>query len=123
MLDFSIVRPVVSITALAGVPVLLILACRGWDRQHRAALSQWRNGIGLTAVTLLALAWMWFAVGLADTSLTTRLGATFLDLSILAAVCTYVTIGFGFAWKGRCRLEVLAASVLMGLGWRFFGYS
>lgn len=103
--------------------MLLILACREWDKQHRAALPQWRNGIGLTAVTLLALAWMWFAVGLADTSLTARLGATFLDLSVLAAVCTYVAIGFGFAWKGRCRLEVLAASVLMGLGWRFFGYS
>jgi len=59
--------------SLVGVPVLLVLAYRGWDARHRAALPHWRNGIGLTAVSLLALAWLWFALGLADTALTPRI--------------------------------------------------
>jgi hypothetical protein len=50
------------------------------------ALPHWRNGIGLAAVSLLALAWIWFAVGLADTSLTPRLGAMYLDLTVLAVI-------------------------------------
>jgi hypothetical protein len=123
MLDFPIVRLAALIVALVGVPVLLVLACRAWDTRHRVALPHWRNGIGLTAVSLLALAWMWFAVGLADTPLTPKLGAMYLDLTVLAVVCTYLATAFGCAWQGRSRLGVLAACVLMCVGWRFFGYT
>jgi hypothetical protein len=80
------------------------------------------KSIGLAAVSLVALAWMWFAVGLADTPLTHRLGATYLDLTVLAVICTYLATAFGCAWKGRSRLEVLAAC-MMGVGWHFFGYA
>lgn len=123
MLDYSIIRPVVSSTALTGVPVLLILACRGWATRQRVTLPSWRNGIGLTSVSLLVLAWMWFAIGLADTQLTPRLGAMFFDLTVLSVIFTYVATAFACAWKGHCRVGVLAACILMGVGWRFFGYT
>ncbi len=123
MLDFSIVRLVASSTTLVGVPVLLVFAYRGWDRRHRAALPPWRNGIGLTAFSLLALAWTWFAVGLADTSLTRKLAGMYFDLTILAVICTFLATAFASAWKGHSRLEALAASILMCIGWRFFGYT
>jgi len=123
MLDFSIVRLVASTLSLVGVPVLLVLAYRAWHTRHRVALPHWRNGIGLTAVSLLALAWLWFAVSMADTSLTPRLGATYLDSTILAVICTYLATAFACAWKGRSRWEVLVACILMRVGWRFFGYT
>jgi len=123
MLDSPIVRLVASATSLLGVPVLLLLAYRVWNTRQRLALPSWRNGIGLTAVSLLALAWLWFAVGLADTSLTPTLEGMYLDLTALTVICTYLAAAFASAWKGRSRLEVLAACVLMGLGWHFFGYT
>jgi hypothetical protein len=123
MLDFPIIRLVASAVSLVGVPVLLVFAYRAWNMRHRVALPRWRNGIGLAAVSLLALAWIWFALGLADTSLTPRLGAMYLDLTVLAVVCTYLATAFACAWKGHSRLEVLAACILMGVGWHFFGYT
>lgn len=122
MLDFPIVRLAASAISLVGVPMLLVLACRAWATRHRVALPAWRNGIGLTAVSLLALAWTWFAVGLADTSLTARLSSTFLDLTVLAVICTWLSVAFASAWKGHSRLQVLAACALMLVGWHFFGY-
>ena len=103
--------------------MLLVFAYGEWDRQHRAALPPWRNGVGLTAFSLLVLAWMWFAVGLADTSLTRKLAAMYFDLTILAVICTFLATALAFAWKGRSRLEALAACILMCIGWRFFGYT
>jgi hypothetical protein len=123
MLAFPIIRQVSSAVSLVGVPVLLVFACRAWNTRHRVALPHWRNGIGLAAVSLLALAWLWFVFGLADTSLTPRLGAMYLDLTVSAVTCTYLATAFACAWKGRPRLEVLAACVLMVVGWRFFGYT
>jgi len=122
MLDSPIVRLVASATSLVAVPVLLVLAYRAWHARCRATLPHWRNGIGLAAVSLLVLAWLWFAIGLADTSLTPRLGAMYLDLTFLAMICTWLATAFASAWKGRSRLEVLAACILMVAGWHFFGY-
>jgi len=123
MLDSPIVRLVASAFSVVGVPVLLVLAYRAWVQRDRVALPHWRNGIGLTAVALLALAWLWFSVGLADTSLTPRLGAMYLDLTNLAVICTFLATAFVTAWIGRSRFEVLTAGILMGVGWCFFGYT
>ena len=109
MRDFPIVRQVALVVSLVGVPVLLVFACRAWGTRYRVALPHWRNGTGLTAVSLLAMVWLWFAVGLADTSLTPRLGAMYLDLTVLSVICTYLATAFACAWKGHSRLEVLAA--------------
>lgn len=122
-LDLPIVRVTASSLSLVGVPVLLVVACRAWATRERDELPPWRNGIGLSAMSLVALAWMWFAIGLADTSLTPKLGAMYFDLTLLAVVCTCAATAFACAWKGRCRLEALMACILMGVGWRFFGYS
>ena len=122
MLDSPIVRLVAS--AMTVVASLCSSSWyRAWDTRDRVALPHWRNGIGLTAVFLLALAWLWFSVGLADTSLTPRLGAMYLDLTDLAVICTFLATAFASAWAGRSRLEVIAASALMRVGWCFFGYA
>lgn len=117
------IRLVASAVSLVAVPVLLVLAYRAWNKGQRVALPHWRNGLGLAAVSLLSPAWLWFAIGLADTPLTPRLGAMYLDLTVLAVICTYLATAFACAWEGRSRLEVLAACILMGVGWRFFSYT
>jgi len=123
MLDSPIVRLVASATSLVAVPVLLFLAFRAWHARCRITLPHWRNGIGLAAVSLLVLAWLWFAIGLADFALMPRLGAIYLDVTLLAVICTWLAAAFASAWRGRSRLEVLAACVLMFVGWHFFGYT
>lgn len=112
-----------SVTSLVAVPALLVLSYRAWNARCRTALPHWRNGIGLAAVSLLAIAWLWFAIGLADTSLTLRFGAMSGGLTVLAVICTWLAAVFGSAWRGLSRLEVLAACLLMFVGWRFFGFS
>ena len=123
MLDPWAVRLIALGTSLVSVPVLLVLTYRTWHARHPAVLPDWRNGLGLAALSLLAMEWLWFALGLADTSLTPRLGATYLDLTILAVICTYLASAFAGAWKGGSRLEALAAGILMSVGWHFFGYA
>jgi hypothetical protein len=120
MMDSPSVRLIASATSLVAVPLLLVLA---FGARCRETLPHWRNGIGLTAVALLVLASLWFAIGLADTALTPRLGAMYLDLTVLAVICTWLAAAFASAWRGRSRLEVLAACVLMFVGWHFFGYT
>lgn len=117
------VRLIASATSLVTVPVLLVLAFRAWHARCRETLPHWRNSIGLTEVALLVLAWLWFAIGLADNALTPRLGAMYLDLTLLAVICIWFAAAFASAWRGRSRLEVLAACVLMFVGWHFFGYT
>ena|SRR5215475_10487725 len=123
MLDSPSVHLAASVVSLVTVPSLLVLSFRAWYARCRAALPYWRNGVGLAGLLLLTLAWLWFAIGLADTSLTSRSGAMYLDFTILAVICTWLAAAFASAWKGRSRLEVLAGCVLMFIGWHFFGYT
>jgi hypothetical protein len=124
MLDSPGVHLVASVTSLVAVPALLLLSYKAWTGRCRATLPHWRNGIGLAAVSLLALAWLWFAVNLADTfSQTQRFGTMYVDLTVLAVICTWLAAAFASAWRGHSRLEVLAACVLMFVGWHFFGYT
>src|SRR4051812_36272112 len=49
---------VMSLIGLAGVPILSFLAWRGWERSLRGELPAWRNGLCISALTLLSLNWL-----------------------------------------------------------------
>jgi hypothetical protein len=114
MMDLPLVRLVAFGLGLIGVPLLLAFAYRTWDVHHRANLPHWRNGIGLASVSLVALVWLWFVLDLA--SVTTGLGAMYIDGHGLPGNCTCLAAAFACAWKGRSRLEAVAACILMVVG-------
>jgi hypothetical protein len=123
LFDHPIIRLIATAGSLFGVPPLVVMAYRGWVTRTRLILPQWRSGVGLTALVLIALSWLWYAVALADTRLTASIGAVFIDLTGVAVVCTVLATAFATAWNDTPRLHAVAACVLMGLGYHFFGYA
>ena len=121
MFDQPILMIAAVITSLVGVPVLLVFAYRAWRRENRASLPQWRNGVGLTALVLAAVAWGWYALGIADMGLTSL--SQFMDLTSVATLCAILAFVFAIAWKGMSRLLAVAATLLMIFGYQFFGYT
>lgn len=86
-------------------------------------LPQWRNGVGLTALVLISLSWLWYVFALADTRLRTSIGAIFIGVTGVVLVFTVLATAFATAWNEIPRLHAVAACVLMGLGYHFFGYA
>jgi hypothetical protein len=121
MFDQPILMIAAVITSLVGVPVLLVFAYRAWRRENRASLPQWRNGVGLTALVLAAVAWGWYALGIADMGLTSL--SQFMDLTSVATLCAVLAFVFAIAWKGMSRLLAVAATLLIIFGYQFFGYT
>lgn len=109
------------IITLIGVPVLLVLAYRGWVRRTRPNLPHWRNGLGLTALVLVALSWIWYALGVCGLRLLETV--LFLELSVLAVFCTALSMLLALAWRGSSRLQTVGASLLLVVGYQFFGYT
>ena len=72
---------------------------------------------------LISLCWLWYAVAIVDTRLTASVGAIFIDLTAVAVVCTILATAFAIAWDGTPRLLAVAACLLMGIGYHFFGYA
>jgi len=108
-------------TATFGVPVLLVLAYRGWVLRTRPNLPQWRNGLGLTALVLAALCWTWYVLGVCDLGLPSL--PLFLDLTAFAVLGTVVSVLLALAWRGIPRLQAIGASLLLIVGYQFFGYT
>jgi hypothetical protein len=114
----------VAIVGLIAVPVLIGLAYRGWIREIRPKLPQWRNGIGLAALVLSSLVWLWYAqwwvltlTGHAPSDSTYQ-----IDASILAAICAMLSVVLAIGLKGMPRWEAIGAAVLLVVGCRPVGY-
>lgn len=113
-----------TIVGLVAVAVLVALAYRGWIREIRPKLSHWRNGIGLSALALASLAWLWYAqwwvltlTGHAPIDDTYQIG-----LNVLAAICTVLSLVLAIGLRGRPRLQVIGAAVLLFIACKPFGY-
>jgi hypothetical protein len=123
LFDHPIFRVIATAATLVGVPVLVCVAYRRWVAGPRSGLAPWRNGLGLTALVLISLCWLWYAIALVDTRLTASVGVVFIDLTAVAVVCTIVATACAIAWDGAPRRLAVAACLLMGIGYHFFGYA
>jgi hypothetical protein len=91
----------------------------------RPKLSHWRNGIGLSALVLASLAWLWYAQWWVPT-LTGQapIDSTYqIDLNVLAAICVVLSLVLAVGLKGRPRLQVIGAAVLLFIRCRPFFYA
>ncbi len=114
------IRFALVLISLFSVPPLLLLSYRGWASKTRASLPHWRNGFGLTAVTLASLSWLW--LGLQTASGTWGVGVFTIEFFALAMWIAVVALVLSTAWKGTPRLEVIAACLLLAVGYHFWGY-
>ena len=53
--DITRLREILALGALTAVPILLILAWKGWVRAVRLERPSWRNGLALSALVILSL--------------------------------------------------------------------
>jgi hypothetical protein len=124
MVSESMARLMATVLTFVGVPVLTVLSYRAWVIRTRVGLPHWRNGIGLTALVLISLSWLWYALWyvLTGTRFASQLATVWSEFTFMSALCTQLATVFAMAWKGTSRLQAIAAGVLMLLGFRFFSY-
>ena len=106
--------------AVFGTPALLSVALRSWLRKVRVALPSWRNGLGLSAFTLVLFAWLWFAIDFIA-AISGRNPIDF-DVFLLSEKLTILALILAGAWKAFARAGVMAACALMLIGYSFYGY-
>jgi hypothetical protein len=121
----SIIAIAVAIVGLIAAAVLIGLAYRGWIREIRAHLSHWRNGIGLSALVLSSLVWLWCAqwwvltlTGHAPSDPTYQ-----IDLAVVAAICTMLSLVLAIGLKGTPRWQAIAAAMVLFIACKPFGYA
>jgi len=118
------IASIVAIIGLVVVPVLVALAFRGWLREVRLKVFRWRNGIGLAALVLSSLAWLWCAqwwvltlIGHAPSDPIYQ-----LNLSVVAEICAMLSVVLAIGLKGTPRLQAVAAAVLLLIACGPVGY-
>ena len=123
MSSFTIATAV-AIVGLIAVAVRIGLAYRGWTRESRAQLSHWRNGIGLSALVLSSLAWVWYPqwwvlelTGHPPSDPTYQ-----IDLAVVAAICTMLSLVLAIGLKGTARWQTITAAVVLFIACKPFAY-
>jgi hypothetical protein len=110
-----LVRLSANTLGLAGVLALLVLAFRDWLTNHRAQLSPWRSGLGLSSIVVLFAAWL-FYWGMALMAWIRPIwsqhfgGLEWLALVLYSSVLAFV---LAFALRGATRMHVISAALLM----------
>jgi hypothetical protein len=119
----GVVRLSGLISAVVAVPLLLLLAFRGWTRSLRFQLPRWRNGIGLTSLLIVAVVWLWYSLVLVPAILDHHLLEQHVSLRNITAYYEfllpyymYPAVLFAAALKGVPRFQALGASLLMMCG-------
>lgn len=112
-----------SIAAVLGtlpflvIPILTLLALRGWAKRWRQELPLWRGALGLTSIVVTLLGWLiLLLLPLAD-----RIGlkTNFFSPDLVPPIAFLVLAGtcLGFALRGASRIEAIVAGLLMVAAW------
>ena len=102
------------------VPVLIVLAWRGWIKSVRRELPSWRNGVGSSALSLLSLYWLGIAALEVPSVLSRWRVARPTDLESamlrLHPLETAVVV-LAFALRRDSRAQAIIAGLLMSFAW------
>ena len=113
-------RIVVGLVGLVSVPILLILAWRGWAKQVRAELPPWRNGLCISALFLLSLNWLGAAVLEVPVFVSprmTRPAVLMEGMLTLSRLFCIIVIVLAFALRRVPRVQAVLAGLVMLVSW------
>jgi len=107
-----------SIAVALAIPVLTVLAWRGWAKHVRKDLPHWRSVIGVISIliTFLRLACVYGSLppGGLDSRTVDNLVEAWLSAVLLMA---FIGISLAFALRGISRAQVILAGLLMVALW------
>ncbi len=100
---------------LAGAPTLLVLAFRDWFTNHRANLSSWRNGLGLSSIVVLFAVWMLYWAMFVMLWIWPHFSQSLGGLEWLGLILYSSLLGFVLALtlRGAARPQAISAAILM----------
>lgn len=114
-------RTMLQIIELGGVPTLIFFAWHSWLSGGRAALPAWRNGLGLAALILVSLGWILAALSLVSDLARLWIIDSMWSFDLTPALGMIAAI-LAIALRGRSRLLTALAGLLTLTFWAPFVY-
>lgn len=117
---------VINTISLLIAPILLVIAWRRWLVTVRATLPAWRNGLGLAALLIVSLNWAVAALVEIWALLpygTPRLAEFTWMVFHLWHPLVISAVVLGLALKGRPRVLMMMAGLLMFMSWPTIVYA
>jgi hypothetical protein len=109
-----------ALVSLVAIPILLLLAWRGWTRSVRAELPAWRNGLCISALLLLFLDWLGavvLEVPILVNPRMTRPAGLMEDMLTLSHPLCVIVIVLAFSFRRVPRIQAVLAGLLMLVSW------
>lgn len=113
----SILRVVILVVCLPGIPLLGLLAFRGWTRNFRRNLPGWRNKLGVISIALSLVGW--FALLTPAFFHLMGFGTSWYGDTWEGAVPLSAATGttLALALRGLPRVQAVAAGLLVIILW------
>ncbi len=113
-----------TLFCFVAVPIVTVLACWKWNVQIRLELSLWRNVLGLSAMGIVAVTWLFwvvlFVLALNPVATPSYLGQVWLSVFLYSGPAAALLAG---ALRGVSRAFMMAAGFLAWAGLRALGYN
>jgi len=109
------VRLLASALGLLIIPILILFAFRDWRTKHRAELSAWRNGLGLSSIVVIFRVWLLYwamclVAWIAPHFPQSLAGLEWLALFLYSSPLSFI---LAFFLRGAARHRVITAAFLM----------
>jgi hypothetical protein len=108
-----------SLAAALAIPVLSVLAYRGWAKHARKDLARWRSVVGILSIVIASLSWLALVFPVV-------LDLMGFDAKIIVMTSTRASIilllaiagtPLAFALRGASRIQALLAALLIVALW------
>ena len=117
-------RFTITLFSCVTIPILTAIAYMRWSRVVRQELPHWRNGVGLTAIVIVSVNWLFQVLLWILSSISFDLTRFYnLDWFALQMYTSLVATLLAIALKRAPRLQTIAAGLLMQAFLRVFVYT
>jgi hypothetical protein len=114
----------IAVFSSVTIPILTTLAYIRWTKVVRQELPQWRNGVGLTAIVIVSVNWLFQVLLWILSSISFDLTRFYnLDWFALQMYTTLAATLLAITLKRAPRLQTIAAGLLMQAFLRAFVYT
>src|SRR5437879_3304800 len=103
---YRLVR-LVAIACYLAIPLLTLLAYRGWAKRVRKDLPRWRSSAGVISIVITFLNWLASVILVLSPHMHFNISFFFLNWAGPIVFIIGVGTSLGFAWKGAPRLQAV----------------